>query len=149
MRLECDQSRQHSEGKSGFSGARVFGITVNKEYISLTSLSALLNSELVQIFMHSIAPLKAGAYYSYSSAFLDRIPIPDFLSKHWKELKDELRLIADELFKINSELINTYGQVEKERKTRRIGYLQERLNDIVYTIYNISEKDRIAMTSYG
>jgi hypothetical protein len=65
--------------KSGYSGARVFSITLEDNIdskLNLLSLLGILNSSLIEFFLHSNAPLKQGGYYSYSSTILNTIPIP-------------------------------------------------------------------------
>lgn len=65
---------------SGYSGARVFSITLsnNENYENnLLALLALLNSKLVEFYLHSNSSLKQGGYYSYSSTILNTIPIPE------------------------------------------------------------------------
>lgn len=64
---------------SGYSGARVFSITLNDEFNSeqnLLSLLGVLNSSLIEFYLHLNAPLKQGGYFSYSSTILNKIPIP-------------------------------------------------------------------------
>lgn len=60
--------------KSGFTGARVFAITIEDESVDIRYLLALLNSKVVDFFMHHTASLKAGGYYSYSTSVLEKIP---------------------------------------------------------------------------
>lgn len=60
--------------QTGYSGARVFSITVGDK-ISLEFLSAILNSRVIEFYLHSVAALKQGGYYSYSSSIIDKIPI--------------------------------------------------------------------------
>ena len=61
--------------RSGFTGARVFAITIEDDKVDIKYLLALLNSKVVEFFMHHTASLKAGGYYSYSTSVLEKIPI--------------------------------------------------------------------------
>lgn len=60
---------------SGFSCARVFAITSESSRLPLLYLLGLLNSKLIEFFLHLRAPLKQGGYYSYSANVLASIPI--------------------------------------------------------------------------
>jgi len=64
--------------KAGYSGARVFSITLNntaKEQFSIYDLLGVLNSKLIEFYLHAFSPVKAGGYYSYSSTILNKIPV--------------------------------------------------------------------------
>ena len=60
---------------SAFSCARVFSITVEDECVDIEYLLAILNSKLIEFFLHGVAPLKQGGYFSYSSSIIDAIPL--------------------------------------------------------------------------
>jgi hypothetical protein len=61
--------------KSGFSCARVFAITLIDKELDLRYLLSLLNSNLIKYYLQSMASLKAGGYYTYSSNILNKVPI--------------------------------------------------------------------------
>ena len=63
------------ESKAGYSGARVFGITIDDSSYNLNYVLCLLNSKLIKSYIQSYASVKAGGYYSYSSNILNKIPI--------------------------------------------------------------------------
>ncbi|MBC8553700.1 MAG: N-6 DNA methylase [Candidatus Brocadiales bacterium] len=66
------------KNKAGFSGARVFSITLNdqtKMKFSIYDLLGVLNSKLIEFYLHAISPVKAGGYYSYSSTILNKLPV--------------------------------------------------------------------------
>lgn len=63
------------QNKSGYSGARVFSITLIDSRIDLRFLLCLLNSKVNAFFIKAKFPLKQGGYYSMSSTFVDKIPI--------------------------------------------------------------------------
>jgi len=59
-----------------FSGASVYAITSENPDISLEYLLAILNSSLIENYLHSITPLKKGGFYSYLSSHMDNLSIP-------------------------------------------------------------------------
>ncbi|MDR3292017.1 MAG: Eco57I restriction-modification methylase domain-containing protein [Methanobrevibacter sp.] len=59
---------------SGFSGARVFSITMENSDYSIKYLLAVLNSKLMEKYLHSITPMRKGGYHSYSTKCIDSIP---------------------------------------------------------------------------
>jgi hypothetical protein len=70
-----DQKFSIDLSNSGFSGARVFAITIQNSNYNLKYILCLLNSNLMKMFLQSISSLKNGGYYSYSSNILNKVPI--------------------------------------------------------------------------
>ncbi|MFZ1289416.1 MAG: DNA methyltransferase, partial [Melioribacteraceae bacterium] len=63
------------KNNAGYSGARVFSIVPVVPYVKIQYLLGILNSKLIQFYLHSIAPLKKGGYFSYSSNIINNAPI--------------------------------------------------------------------------
>lgn len=114
--------------KAGFSCARVFAITVNNEDFDIKYLLAVLNSNPMKSFIQSIASLKNGGYYSYSSNILNRCPIPTATHEQQKPIIDLVDRIlaakktnsktdtsADE-HKIDLQVYHLYGLTFEEAK---------------------------------
>lgn len=82
-------------------GAGVFGLL--QENYDNYYLVGLLNSKVVQFFLHSISTKKQGGYYSYLNSFLEQIPIPN-------SFNDNIRLASmqNEKFRLllNTQVIN-------------------------------------------
>lgn len=60
---------------AGYSGARVFAITIDDNKFDIKYVLCLLNSTLMKSFLQSFSSLKNGGFYSYSSNILNRVPI--------------------------------------------------------------------------
>ena len=61
---------------NSYKNARIFSITVDENKFSLRYLLGILNSNLIEIYLHSVSPLKSGGYHSYSSSILNKLPVP-------------------------------------------------------------------------
>lgn len=80
-----------------FSCARVFSINPKQDVISVYSLLCILNSSIVEFYLHLNASIKAGGYFTYSSTLLDEIPIKipvnvkpfELVSKMMLEINDK------------------------------------------------------------
>ena len=93
--------------RAGYSGARVFSITLNENCkINITSLLGVLNSKLIEFYLHSTAPVKAGGYFSYSSNILNQIPIP-------KELPSRLLVLVEDIIECTSRNEKTVSSFQK------------------------------------
>ena len=111
---------------SGFSCARVFAITIEDESIDIEYLLGLLNSNLIKYFLQSIASLKAGGYYSYSSGILNQIPIvsPD----------------GDLSERISKHVLNLLDNKQKNPKYDTTKAENE-IDHIVYELYELTEEE--------
>ena len=72
--------------KAGFSCARVFAITIDNKNFDIKYILGILNTELMKAFIQSIASLKSGGYYQYSSNILNRCPIPEVTAEQQKPI---------------------------------------------------------------
>jgi hypothetical protein len=117
------------ESTSGYSGARVFSITLNNfEKLSILELLGLLNSTLIEFYLHRVSSVKAGGYFSYSSQQLNSIPIPDKTPSGLEALVDEIIQLTKNIYTSSSSFL-TYLQsqfgVEKWSKKMQQWYTLE------------------------
>ncbi|SCW71956.1 Eco57I restriction-modification methylase domain-containing protein [Mucilaginibacter sp. NFR10] len=105
--------------KAGYSGARVFGITLKLNNIDLRYFLAILNSKLIEFFVHHTFPLKQGDYYSMSSTMVDNLPM--IVSQQ-----------ASKIVKLAKEVILK----KQEKLDTKI--LEEQINCFVYKIYSLT-----------
>lgn len=88
-------------------GAGVFGLL--QEKFDNHYLVALLNSKVVQFFLHSISTKKQGGYYSYLNSFLEQIPISN-------SYNDDIRLLSISNEQLRLSLNNQLIQFQKYLK---------------------------------
>jgi hypothetical protein len=108
---------------SAFSCARVFAITVTAKHYDVYFLLGLLNSRLIEFYLHNTAPIKAGGYFSYSSTVLDSIPVPQ---------------------EVNTDIIGIVKQIMDLRK-KDSAYntltLERTIDNIVYKLYGLTKAE--------
>jgi len=113
------------EGNYAFSGGKVTCITSNKD---LFILLGILNSKLIEFYLHQTCPLKAGGYFNYSNTFLSKIPIKFPEEKQAKKIK---------------ELVERITQFYKEdRSEQDINNVEYEINEEVYNLYGITEEEK-------
>jgi len=89
------------EGR-GYSFARIYGVLADE--IELDVLLAILNSDIIEFYLHKIAPLKRGEYYSYSCDYLDKVPIPEGNCEELNPLAKEAQEVKSEMEQQNLEI---------------------------------------------
>jgi len=129
------------ESGSGFSCARVFSITTENDNLKLPCLLGILNSKVVEFYLHSVSPLKQGGYYSYSSKFIDSVPIPKVLIDETNIQTKELLNLTQNILIENKKLLNVQLESERNSLKRKIEHLEGKINDLVYQIYNLNVDD--------
>jgi REP element-mobilizing transposase RayT len=95
--------------KAGFSGARVFAITIDNDLFDIKYVLCILNSALMKSFLQSFSSLKSGGYYSYSSNILNKAPIKNITlieQQVFIELVDKIFGITAELHKKRIKFLN-------------------------------------------
>ena len=116
---------------SGFSCARVFAITIEKEF-DIRYILALLNSNAMKAYIQSIASLKNGGYYQYSANILNRCPIPT-------PSEDQNRMIVDLVDSITN----------KKKSGDNTSALESEIDRLVYQLYGLTEEEiKIIEESY-
>ena len=112
--------------KGGFSCARVFAITIEKATFDIKYVLALMNSTLMKSYIQSIASLKSGGYYSYSSNILNRCPIANANENQYSEIVS----LVDEI----SQKKQLNPQADTTAEEREIDRL-------VYDLYGLTEDE--------
>ncbi len=97
---------------NSYKNARVISITPSDD-ISIYYLLGILNSHLIEKYLHSISPLKKGGYHSYSPKIIDTIPIPkNYLEKQSPLIKN-VHLILDSNKKLNLEIKSFHNWINR------------------------------------
>jgi len=109
--------------KAGFSCARVFAITVENKNYDIKFVLAILNSEIMKSYIQSIASLKSGGYYQYSSNILNRCPIPS-------ATKDQQRKIID--------LVDKILLAKKKDSSSDTTQIESEIDKLVCNLYELS-----------
>ncbi|MBO4801192.1 MAG: Eco57I restriction-modification methylase domain-containing protein [Bacteroidaceae bacterium] len=58
-----------------FSFGNMYAIATNNPNVDLKVLLGILNSKLVEYYLHKVAPVKQGGYFSYGATVLEKIPL--------------------------------------------------------------------------
>jgi len=114
---------------AGFSCARVFAITKNLKSFDIYFLLGLLNSSLIEYYLHSVAPVKAGGYFSYSAEIINTIPLPKNLATKKIEIEDLTKYVHSIL------------KTNKKHDTSDIKDLENKINKLVYKLYDLSKAE--------
>ncbi|QGW27168.1 DUF7149 domain-containing protein [Phnomibacter ginsenosidimutans] len=110
--------------KSGYSGARVFAITLTDPEVDLKYLLGILNSKLIAFIIKSTFPIKAGGYFSMSSTFVDKLPI----MKPSMSVQEQIANLISEILK-------------QERSSNEQMILEKEVDKLIYQLYELTEEE--------
>ncbi|MBN1460587.1 MAG: Eco57I restriction-modification methylase domain-containing protein [Armatimonadetes bacterium] len=126
---------------AGYSGARVYGVVPTTGALPAPALLAVLNSKVVQFYMHSVAPLKQGGYYSYSSTFVETIPVPDALLRPGDPAVQELARMATTMLSLAEKAASARTAQERTTLERQSTATDSRIDRLVYRVYGLTEAE--------
>jgi len=109
-------------------------------------ITGLLNSRLLDYYLHRISVPFRGGFYSANRQFLEPLPIRriDFNNPKEKKLHDGLVAVVDRMLELNKRLApirNTFCN-ERDELLRDIKRTDQEINNIVYQLYGLSEEER-------
>jgi hypothetical protein len=131
-------------GEIFFTGgvAGGYGILVKEEF-SREYILGLLNSKLLEYFMHNKSTSMRGGYYSYESRFIRNLPIHpiNFNDPSDKARHDRMVELVDRMLDLHKRLHTANTPHEKEVLQRQIEATDEEIDGLVYELYGLTEEE--------
>jgi type I restriction-modification system DNA methylase subunit len=112
-------------------------------------LLGILNSKVCDFVMHSISSTKQGGYFEYKPMYLQQLPIRtiDFKNPSEKAIHDKLVSLADRMLELHKKKTSIPPSAEREKVEREIAVTDEKIDEIVYELYGITEEERKTIES--
>jgi type I restriction-modification system DNA methylase subunit len=118
-------------------GVSVYTITKPSDDVELFYLLALLNSKLIDYFYKSqfISKHLAGKYIGYNKGQIEQIPVRVCS----KVMQNEIVRLVEKRIELSNELakINIEGGRKESQLKEKINSIDERINDLIYKIYDV------------
>jgi type I restriction-modification system DNA methylase subunit len=120
----------------------VDGIKMKSNDISLKFLLGLINSKLISFYHLNTSPNAfKGTFPKMLLQDLRELPIPEIKSKSEIRMHDEIIKLVDQLLNLNEEKSQTKLQTQISQIENKIDYCENRINEIVYLLYGLSEEE--------
>ena len=104
----------------------------------------LLNSSLIDYFMHTISSTKQGGYFEYKPMYLSKIPIrtinpsdPADVARH-----DKIITLVERMLDLNKRLPEARTDQEQTIVKRQIAATDKEIDELVYELYGLTEEER-------
>ena len=119
----------------------------NISNISSEFLIAILNSKLISWYVYRFICGKAIRTMQFDNPITKRIPLPiiNLDIKKDKKLYDQLVALVDVMLDLNKKIQTAKGNA-KEQIQRQIDITDNKIDDIVYQLYNITDKEKQIIT---
>lgn len=108
--------------------------------LNLRFLLGVINSKLTNFYYYQINPERGEALAQVKKNHVEQLPVPRINSKN-KPLHDQIVNYVDKLLLLNIELQKATLDTQKEQYKGKIGHYEDRINEIVYQLYELSEEE--------
>jgi type I restriction-modification system DNA methylase subunit len=107
-------------------------------------LLGLLNSSLMFFLFRLLLPKLRGDFYEPSYVFFKDFPIRtiDFNNPSEKAMHDKLVSLVDRMLELHKKKNSLPPSAEREKIEREIAITDEKIDEIVYELYGITEEER-------
>lgn len=143
-----------SNGQYCFNGGTAGGygvilpMTVNPLYIL-----GLLNSKLLDWYLHRISTTFRGGWFSYEARFIRHLPIRhiNFNNPAEKNMHDNLVALVDKMLELNKHLapIRDTPCNERDELQRQIEHTDREIDNLVYDLYGLTDTERKIIEESG
>ena len=113
----------------------------NSEKINYKFLVGFLNSKLANYLLNQIRGRKN---IDINPEYLKQLPVPiiDFNNLLEKAMHDKMVKLVDKMLELNKKKFNLPPSSTKEKIEREIKIIDEKIDELVYELYGITEEER-------
>lgn len=106
-------------------------------------LLGLLNSQVLDFVLHSIASTKQGGYFEYKPMYVQQLPIRtiDFDNSTDKANHDKIVQLVEQMIALNKQLAFEKAPQTKTVLQRRIDATDRQIDELVYKLYNLNDDE--------
>ena len=109
-----------------FSFGNMYAIATDKDCVNLKVLLGILNSKLVEYYLHKVAPVKQGGYFSYGATVLEKIP----LNYPEEDLEQNIFEIVEKII-----------VAKKVNCSHDTSALESEIDRLVYQLYGLTDEE--------
>ena len=106
-----------------YSFGNMYSIVARDESLNLSVLLGILNSRLIEYYLHSTAPIKQGGYFAYGATVLEKIPLSYPIGNCATCIK---------------ELVSEVIDIKKNDNIADTSALENRIDFLVYHLYGLT-----------
>lgn len=106
---------------------------------------SIINSKLMWFFLKNTGYVLRGGYFTFKTDYLKPFPIHtiDFNNPSEKALHDKLVSLVDRILELHKKKNSLPPSAERDKIEREIAVTDEKIDEIVYELYGITEERKI------
>ena len=108
--------------------------------LNLKFLLGVINSKLTNFYYYQINPERGEVLAQVKKNHVEQLPIPRINKKN-KPLHDNIVSYVEKLLSLNIDLQKATLSSQKEQYKSRIGHCEDRINEIVFELYELTEAE--------
>lgn len=112
-------------------------------------LLGILNSQLIYFIYKGMSSTYRGGYLRFIQQYIQQLPIRpiDFNNPSEKTIHDKLVSLVDRMLDLNKKRASIPPSAEREKTEREIAVTDEKIDVIVYGLYEITDKEKSIIES--
>lgn len=120
-----------------------FSITILSDEINKLYILGLLNSTLIFWVLERLSNVFRGGWITCTKQYFSTLPIKtiDKNNKQEKTLHDEIVKLVETILELHQQKQNATLATEIEQLQQRIQYTDDKINQLVYTLYGLTEEE--------
>ncbi len=128
-----------------------YGVIVEDDNLSPLFILGLLNSSLLFKYLLSIGTSLRGGYVRFWTQFIEQLPIRsiDFNNPLEKAVHNKLVDHVEHMLAMHKKKSALPPSAEREKIEREIAITDEKIDDIVYDLYGITDEEKIIIERNG
>lgn len=143
IRQTSDKLIAHLDTNKYLSLKNVHNLRIIQKDLSYNFLLALLNSKLLDWWYQKLIPEKGRVFAEVKVVNLEKLPIRliDFDNKEETLIHEEIIKNVELILKLNQEMRNVTIQSKMELIQSRIGYSEDKINELIFSLYAITKEE--------
>jgi hypothetical protein len=114
------------------------------EMINIEYLLALINSKLLDWWYQKLIPETGRVFAEVKVVNLEKLPIKivDYSNIEETKIHNQIISYVEQLLQLNKDLQAATLETKKEQIKSKIEYFEDKINELVYQLYNITDEER-------
>ena len=109
-----------------------------KDNINYKYVLGILNSRLLEFYLHKISPFVRGGFYRYKTQYVEQLPIP--IPQSPSPNHDHIVSLVEQMLELNKKVRTLQGH-EKTVVERQIESTDRQIDKLVYELYSLTEEE--------
>jgi hypothetical protein len=121
-----------------------YGIILKSSVVeSPKYILGLLNSKVLDFYLKNISTTMRGGFFRYFTQFIEQLPIQriNFSDPTGKTRHDRMMKLVEQMLSLHKQLAIAKTPDDKTRLQRQVDATDQQINQLVYELYDLTERE--------